>query len=518
MKRILTSRILLYAAILFFAASCSSISKDSYVSLIPKDVAQIISVDAKSLSQKAELGNSENDKYRDELIKRVSSGASEPTAKLVSDIVKDPYVSGIDFNAPLYIFVSGGELNTPALVAKMGDKVKFETLIDQLVSEETIKERVTGEEYSYGESTDGDAAIFYNDESILICSNYVKSDDNGAIKIGEKLFAESKTSSIYDNSGFEKMVALSGDVKFLTSLSSLPKDVKSQLEMNMNINGIDVSSMVNLMVAGSARFDKGEVNLDVITLSEDAKTQALLDEGLALMKKMNGDLLKMCPSNALAVIALRIDGETICKKIEESPDFAKLSESNKADYQAIANFIKSIDGDFLLSPVEFNNISDFTLIAYAQMNSSAAAALEALYNDPKINSKKMFAKKGDNKYAFETPFVNIYFGIEDGLFYITNKSDLKVGEKASPSIADSFKSASGKAAFFAVNGKEVLELCEQMRLTRSIPRELRVPITEIKTLESSIDTDGVFNLKICLNNSEANSLKVVVSYLKERLN
>ncbi|MFI3261560.1 MAG: DUF4836 family protein [Rikenellaceae bacterium] len=509
MKSKITLKLALLVIILISIVSCSSVSKEDYVSLIPKDVTQLISINCASVYEKADLDNPENNKYKDEVKNTINKKVSGSAATLFNSIIDDPSIAGIDLNAPIYMFLTGGEILNPSLVAKMNDTALFEALIQELVNEEALKATVEADGFKYSEFTQDNAALLYDDKSVLIVVE-AGNKENSAIQIGTKLFEQSKPENIYDNEGFTKMLSFDGDIKLISSVKSLPKEINSQLKTLNSMSDIDIT---NLNVIGSLRFDKGEVNLDISYYTEDAELKNMLADLLKNTKELNGNLLKMIPGDALAAIVYYVKGDAISKQIEETKEFTKEFAKDPQTKEDILNFVKTINGDFVFSPVYINNMSDYSILAYAEIESNGADALEAIYNNKKINNK-LFVKKDENQYAYESRYISIYFGIKDDLFYLTNKKNQEIGKTENPSIASTYKSYEDKYSYMMVNFGEVLDVVNKMGMTRQIPRKIRPVLNELKYLEAGNTTNGDANIKVILNNSDVNSLKFFLDLVK----
>lgn len=512
MRNVFTLRIAMLVAILLTIASCSNLSKESYITLIPKDAVQVVSLDLQSISDKAALTDPENDKYKKQMMDMVASSGSDQTSNLLKSLIEDPAVSGIDLREPIYMFLPGGEMVTPAVVAKMNNMESFDALIETVVAEKVLKDVVHTDLFNYAETGDGSLAILYNTDIILVVNNTQNPRDYPAIRVGSELYEQSLIENVYDNGGFMQMLDQKGDIKFLTSFASLPEDFADQLKLanKINANTFDVEKM---MIVGSTSFDKGEVNVYMSYYTEDPANKALIEENLAIAKTMNGNLLKKLPESSLLVIATSVDGEAVCeqfeKQIENNPEMSKYMGRDKEMVENVKNLLKTVEGDVVFAPAEFNSMSDFTLLMYAELNSDGEKMLKEV-----LAAVRGVKELEENRYVYATGFVDLYFGVKDGLFYFTNKKDYAIGENQEPSFATAYPNAAGKSMFVGANCGDIVAVCTKMRLIRSVPRDYREMLNEIKTLELSSTDKGLINFRIVLNNDSENSLKYMLGYIK----
>lgn len=502
MKRISILKVLLLLFIVLQVVACSKAGKESYTRIIPKDAVNIISIDVESLYEKSALNRSENN-----IIANIElMGMPMSASGLVKSIVKDLSASGVDFDSPIYFYSMDKSFRIPGFVAKMGNRSKFMDLLAVGATTGVLKPVVHESSYSYAESSDGEDMVVFTDELITI----ILKSTGDTKKLIETTLDLPEAESINSMDGFEKMLDFNGDIKAIVAVASLPNNIKMGMSAQV---GYDIDSM---NIIGSVSFDDGQANIYLSYFSSDATIQKLMDEGLSIAKKMDGDLLKRVPAEALFAMAAYINGPKSWEIIQKNPEAIETLSSEKELLEILEPVLKSLEGDIVISPVSFSSISDFELVAYAQVNSSASSTLEALCSSQDLASSGV-VKKGSDEYALETPFVNIYFGIEDGVFYLTNRSGVKVGDRLSSSLSSRYSDSKDDCAFVVLNVQDALALVKKLGMSKTIPRDL--PLDQLESIQYNLSADGVVNnLKVVLTDKDVNSLRFFVDFAMSRVN
>lgn len=103
MKKSLFPRLALMAVVVALVSACSE-KKFEYTNVIPANASTVVSINMKSLVDKAGLNDKENKEAQQKLTDAMKSGMNAATFQQVEMIMKDPKKSGIDVSAPLYVF------------------------------------------------------------------------------------------------------------------------------------------------------------------------------------------------------------------------------------------------------------------------------------------------------------------------------------------------------------------------------------------------------------------------------
>ena len=105
----------------------SSCSDNDYLEVIPADARMVASVDFKSMADKCDLEH--NQAVMQLLTNFMSDNArSKKEREQVLDIIKNPNQSGIDFTAPMYIFITA-DRNFVGLTMRVANEGKIDDLM-----------------------------------------------------------------------------------------------------------------------------------------------------------------------------------------------------------------------------------------------------------------------------------------------------------------------------------------------------------------------------------------------------
>ena len=119
MKKSLFPRLALMAVVVALVSACSQ-KKQEYTDVIPANAHTVVSINLKSLADKAGLNDKENKEVQEKLTNALKSGMNAATFQQVEMIMKDPKKSGIDVSEPLYIFTT--ETFPTTIVAKVSSE------------------------------------------------------------------------------------------------------------------------------------------------------------------------------------------------------------------------------------------------------------------------------------------------------------------------------------------------------------------------------------------------------------
>ena len=92
----------LLGLVLLFVASCSK--KPASLALIPSDAAWVVSIDLKSLYQKADIGSSEDSAEFKQWVDDLS--IKDKQRDFLRELLRNPRNSGVRFREPIYLNVT----------------------------------------------------------------------------------------------------------------------------------------------------------------------------------------------------------------------------------------------------------------------------------------------------------------------------------------------------------------------------------------------------------------------------
>ena len=230
MVKKMISRLLVSAMLIVFIAACSQ--KSEYTSAIPADASAVASINLKSLADKSGLKDKENEAAKQKMIEALKSGTTAATFQQLEKVLNNPKESGIDVDAPVYVFTSPS-FPYASLVTKILDIDKLRTSLDVMVKEQICQPVEDTDGYSYAVVANQNIFAFNETTAMLVQVNRKSQMENAQKSIGE-LMKQTPEKSIAGNAGFQKMQKQKGDVNFLASLAALPQAYARQLNIGPN--------------------------------------------------------------------------------------------------------------------------------------------------------------------------------------------------------------------------------------------------------------------------------------------
>ena len=103
MAKKMISRLSVLAVLIVFLAACSK--QTEYTNVIPADATAVASIDLKSLANKAGMNDKENEAAKQKLLEAMKSGMNAATFQQLEKVINTPGASGLDPEAPIYIFM-----------------------------------------------------------------------------------------------------------------------------------------------------------------------------------------------------------------------------------------------------------------------------------------------------------------------------------------------------------------------------------------------------------------------------
>lgn len=109
-------------------------AKTEYTHVIPANATEVAALDLKSIVDKAGLNTSDSRATLQKFLGLLLEGGSANLKQEAETLLKDPAESGIDWNAPLYVF-EAPTLHNTAITLKIADLKKFEAMLRLLAQE-----------------------------------------------------------------------------------------------------------------------------------------------------------------------------------------------------------------------------------------------------------------------------------------------------------------------------------------------------------------------------------------------
>lgn len=148
-------------------SSCSETGqKTEYTHVIPANATEVAALDLKSIVDKAGLNTSDSRATLQKFLGLLLEGGSANLKQEAETLLKDPAESGIDWNAPLYVF-EAPTLHNTAITLKIADLKKFEAMLRLLAQEQLCTAPVEAGGYRSVEIKDAGVLLAYNDGTLL---------------------------------------------------------------------------------------------------------------------------------------------------------------------------------------------------------------------------------------------------------------------------------------------------------------------------------------------------------------
>ena len=304
MVKKMISRLLVSAMLIVFIAACSQ--KSEYTSAIPADASAVASINLKSLADKSGLKDKENEAAKQKMIEALKSGTTAATFQQLEKVLNNPKESGIDVDAPVYVFTSPS-FPYASLVTKILDIDKLRISLDVMVKEQICQPVEETDGYSYAVVANQNIFAFNETTAMLVQVNRKSQMENAQKAIGE-LMKQTPEKSIAGNAGFQKIQKQKGDVNFLASLAALPQAYARQL--NIGLTSIKVDPK-DIMALGNLNFEKGKIALQFEYYTENEEAKAMLKKQEKATTKLNTTFLKYFPASTIAFMNIGANGEEL---------------------------------------------------------------------------------------------------------------------------------------------------------------------------------------------------------------
>ena len=485
MVKKMISRLLVSAMLIVFIAACSQ--KSEYTSAIPADASAVASINLKSLADKSGLKDKENEAAKQKMIEALKSGTTAATFQQLEKVLNNPKESGIDVDAPVYVFTSPS-FPYASLVTKILDIDKLRTSLDVMVKEQICQPVEDTDGYSYAVVANQNIFAFNETTAMLVQVNRKSQMENAQKAIGE-LMKQTPEKSIAGNAGFQKMQKQKGDVNFLASLAALPQAYARQL--NIGLTSIKVDPK-DIMALGNLNFEKGKIALQFEYYTENEEAKAMLKKQEKATTKLN---------TTIAFMNIGANGEELYNLLQENEEFRNTVSISKAE--EVKALFASFNGDISAGLINITMGKDPAFVAYADVKNGNA--LKALYD----NKKALNLKRGE-----DIVLLSEMYATNDELLY------KNIGKAADKSIKDTSYASDmkGKNFFFVINMDAILELPIVKMMTGFGGEEYQTYYnlaSQVSYLEVSNVSDGVSEVDLILKNKDTNSLKQIVDFVKK---
>lgn len=470
MKKNLFFHFSVLAMLIVLISACSS-KKPEYTNVIPSDASQVIAVNLKSLADKAGTKDKETKEALQKLTDALKSDMNAATFQQLEAVLKDPAKSGVDVNAPIYVF-NAPSFPYTTMVAKVQSEDDLLKLLEVTEKEQIISHVAEADGYSFAQINK--RALLAFTPTTLMMVNYTGTSQLEKVKEGiPALLKQTGENSINSNTAFKKMQKQDGDINMLISPSSLLSAYANPLNYGISHN-IDLK---DLKMLGSLSFEKGKIELKVESYTENTELKALFEKQIKSTCPIENTFLKYFPKSTLALFSIGIN-------------------------------------------VTMNSNPSF--LAYASVKNDAP--LKALYEKKSelgLKRGEDIVKLNENEYVYKSRAINIFFGIRDKQMYATNDELLykNACKTADPSAkeTDFASSLKGKRTAFVINAEAVLDLPVVKMLAGFGGQEYSTYYSLLGNISylEAVGNEDKATVTLQLKNKNVNALKQIVDFIKQ---
>lgn len=430
-----------------FLASCSE--KSEYTHAIPKDAAMVTSLDFMSMAQKSGIDGKEGEKAVAKLADALKSGLEGNAYKTAEKILNNPAESGLSLTDKVYLFMTP-YAETFGILAKVSDEDKVNDLLNALKEQQVCSDLKSEKGCTWTQMNEALCA-FDNGTFLLLSST--KGDASALKGTMFSLMGQDKENSFAQTIDFAKLNEAKGDIAMVMNMSITPSDLSMQMRMGMPAE-MKLEDMKYLM---TVNFEKGKIAMQCQSLIENKELIAMYDKQTAASELIKGTYLSHFPASTLLWMGGNIKGEQIFDLLCENPTI-KQSIENPMLPVDIKSIFSSIHGDVAIG---YNSLAENGILIYADVtNSQFLQSFEDLRPLLAMTGGQMELNLvGKEQYEFRMQQQSIWFGVKDGMLYISNNKVLasEAGRQYNPSLKNvAWQNEVSKNRFFMAFNAEQL--------------------------------------------------------------
>lgn len=229
MRKNFIPHILSVLALILSLNACTKVEKTEYTNVLPAKATEVAVLNVKDIVAKAGLNNADNQEAQQKLIDLLMEGSSPSLAKELETVLNNPAETGIDWNAPVYLFKAP---NIPAMTVaiKITDLQKFESLLATLAKENISTTPQKADGYKTVEIENAGILLAYNDGTLLVVHGNSSSHLKKLQPAIAELMKQPADKSIHTNAYFSSMMQQKGDIRLMATPDALPIDVRGVLK------------------------------------------------------------------------------------------------------------------------------------------------------------------------------------------------------------------------------------------------------------------------------------------------
>ena len=520
----------LLGLVLILVASCSK--KPASLALIPSDAAWVVSIDLKSLYQKADIGSSENSAEFKQWVDSLS--LTDKQRDFLRELLRNPRNSGVRFREPIYFFQYGqqggnGMENYIGMACSLSDKEKFEKTLNQLFALADKKNTPTEESgYKLLNMAEGKYTLSWdNDKALFLGVGDADEDPASELQIplkAKQLRSLEAKKQITSLDGFADFLSDQKDISVWLNVA----DIYASLDEKLPSPAALSPSLFNLQqgtyLYATLEFEKEEIILSARTLYNE-KYQKLLDKHRIGDASFNKKLLKHFPEKMPMAFTGAVNIKHYYEFLKEAePELVKEADIKqwlaKKDLQ-LDNLLNLFGGSFVVALEDFETGMSIPIPV-------VGASFDV--NDKKILDKIVaeegaFTKEGD-RYSLTFFFVSIHFAYNDKAFFVSNSSDevdaFIAGKHKDNAYSSSLASQAGKNTFYGFFNLNLDDYPSIIRMAIKSDRSTRNDASLQWLIDHSKDLEIKANAKentasliYHMKNVERNSLYSFLKFAKQ---
>ena len=493
MKKNLFFHFSVLAMLIVLISACSS-KKPEYTNVIPSDASQVIAVNLKSLADKAGTKDKETKEALQKLTDALKSDMNAATFQQLEAVLKDPAKSGVDVNAPIYVF-NAPSFPYTTMVAKVQSEDDLLKLLEVTEKEQIISHVAEADGYSFAQINK--RALLAFTPTTLMMVNYTGTSQLEKVKEGiPALLKQTGENSINSNTAFKKMQKQDGDINMLISPSSLLSAYANPLNYGISHN-IDLK---DLKMLGSLSFEKGKIELKVESYTENTELKALFEKQIKSTCPIENTFLKYFPKSTLALFSIGINGEEFYNVLQENEQFRNDFSITKA--AEVKDLFSAFHNDLTIGLINVTMNSNPSFLAYASVKNDAP--LKALYE----KKSKLGLKRGEDIVI-----------LNENEYVYKSLLSMNACKSADPSAkeTDFASSLKGKRTAFVINAEAVLDLPVVKMLAGFGGQEYSTYYSLLGNISylEAVGNEDKATVTLQLKNKNINALKQIVDFIKQ---
>ena len=520
----------LLGLVLILVASCSK--KPASLALIPSDAAWVVSIDFKSLYQKADIGSSEEAAEFKQWVDSLS--LTDKQRDFLRELLRNPRNSGVRFREPIYFFQYGqqggnGMENYIGMACSLSDKEKFEKTLNQLFALSDKKNTPTEESgYKLLNMAEGKYTLSWdNDKALFLGVGDADEEPASELQIplkAKQLRSLEAKKQITSLDGFADFLSDQKDISVWVNITdayeTLDKRVPSASALSPSLFNLQQGSYLY----ATLEFEKEEIILSARTLYNE-KYQKLLDKHRIGDASFNKKILKHFPEKMPMAFTGAVNIKHYYEFLKEAePELVKEDDIKqwlaKKDLQ-LDNLLNLFGGSFVVALEDFETGMSIPIPV-------VGASFDV--NDKKILDKIVaeegaFTKEGD-RYSLTFFFVSIHFAYNDKAFFVSNSSDevdaFIAGKHKDNAYSSSLASQAGKNTFYGFFNLNLDDYPSIIRMAIKSDRSTRNDASLQWLIDHSKDLEVKANAKentasliYHMKNVERNSLYSFLKFAKQ---